>query len=128
MSGSSTANSAAVVQSTYAGTTNQKWVITQISPKKYKVINVNSGKALDITGARTTDGTAAIQYTYSGAANQLWAFTSLADQAGSYVISPTSNTSSSLAPPSSGTMASGTAIQEWTYNTADTQKWHITPL
>ena len=33
--------------------TNQKWTITQISAKKYKVINVNSGKALDITGART---------------------------------------------------------------------------
>jgi hypothetical protein len=128
VSGSSTANSAAVLQNTYAGTTNQKWTITQISPKKYKVINVNSGKALDITGARTTDGTAAIQYTYSGAANQLWAFTSLADQAGSYVISPTSNTASSLAPPSSGTMVNGTAIQEWTYNTTDTQKWYITPL
>ena len=127
VSGSSKSTSAAIIQSTYTAASNQKWTITQISPKKYKIINVNSGLALDITGAKTTDGTAAIQYTYSGAANQLWSFSSLADQLGSYVLAPTSNSAGSLFPGNTNNMSSGTAIVEWTYNTSDMQKWFITP-
>ena len=41
--------------------TNQKWTITQISPGKYKVMNVNSGKALDISGGSIADNTALVQ-------------------------------------------------------------------
>jgi len=127
VSGASTATNAAIIQSSYTASNSQKWTITQIAPKQYKIINVNSGLALDIYGGHTTDGTAAIQYTYKGSANQLWSFTSLADQLGSYVISPTTNTASSLSPAQTGNMSSGTAIQEWTYNTADLQKWYISP-
>jgi hypothetical protein len=45
--GSSTAAGAVVQQNTYSGAANQKWTITQISPKHYKIVNVNSGLALD---------------------------------------------------------------------------------
>jgi hypothetical protein len=128
VSGTSTSDNAAIIQSAYASSTSQKWTITQVNPGQYKIINVNSGKALDITGARTADGTAAIQYGYNGRGNQLWSFTSLADQAGNYRIAPTTNTASSLSPNVSAVMSSGTPIQEWTYNTADFQKWQITPL
>jgi hypothetical protein len=124
---SSTAAGAAILQRTYAATSNQKWVITQISPKKYKVVNVNSGKALDLTGSSTADGTALIQSTYSGTASQLWSFQSLADQAGSYEVSPSSKLASTIMPVLGGT-ADGTAVQATTYSTADFQKWYISPL
>ena len=43
----------------------------------YRIINRNSGKALDASGAGTSDNTSIIQYTYSGASNQRWRITNL---------------------------------------------------
>jgi hypothetical protein len=126
VAGSSTANSAVIDQRTYTAAANQKWIITQISPKKYKVVNVNSGKAMDITGAKTVDGTPLIQSTYSGAANQLWSFTSLQDQPGFYEVNPTSKMTLSIAP-AGGLTTDGNAVQERTYDGADFEKWTILP-
>jgi hypothetical protein len=123
---SSTAAGAAVLQRTYTGATNQKWIITQISPKKFKIVNVNSSKALDITGAATKDNTPLIQSAYTGAANQLWSLTSLSDQAGMYTVSPSSKLTNSIQP-AGGYNTDGAAVQEITFNTADFQKWTILP-
>ena len=43
----------------------------------YKLINRNSGKALDANGASTTNGTQIIQWTYTAGSNQKWTLTSL---------------------------------------------------
>lgn len=50
----------------------QKWTITQVSGDEYKIINVNSGKALDVPFASTTPGVQLIQWPYTGASTQLW--------------------------------------------------------
>ena len=126
VAGASTAAGAAIAHRTYTGATNQKWIITQISPKKYKIVNVNSGKALDLTGAKTVDATPVIQSTYSGAASQLWSLISLSDQAGMYTVSPSSKLTNSIQP-AGGYNVDGAAVQEITFNTADFQKWSILP-
>jgi len=124
---SSKSAGAAIQQRTYSGGSNQKWTITQISAKHYKVVNVNSGMALDLTGGSTNDNTALVQSSYTGTATQQWSFQSLADQLGSYEISPPAKTASTIWP-ASGVATDGAAIQAITYNTNDAQKWYITPL
>jgi Ricin-type beta-trefoil lectin domain-like len=127
VAGSSKSASAAIQQRTYSAASNQKWTITQISSKKYKVVNVNSGLALDLNGSSTSDNTALIQSKYSGTATQLWSFQSLGDQLGSYEVSPSGKTASTIWP-ALGVMTDGAAVQAITYNTNDSQKWYISPL
>ncbi|WP_114382603.1 RICIN domain-containing protein [Paenibacillus prosopidis] len=40
----------------------------------YKLINVNSTKALDVNGSSTDDGASVIQNSDSGSSNQQWMF------------------------------------------------------
>ncbi|MBB6130649.1 cellulase family glycosylhydrolase [Mucilaginibacter lappiensis] len=65
----------------YTGTggNNQNWLIQPTDNGYYKIINVNSGKALEVTlGTNAAipfrNGSAVDQYTYSGGKNQQWAF------------------------------------------------------
>jgi len=126
VAGSSTSDGAAVQQRSFSGGSNQKWTIIQIAAGKYKVVNAKSGKALDSKSGKTSDGTAAIQYAYSGATSQQWSFTSLSDQPGFYKLSPVANSNTSICPWGS-LYSDGTPIEDWSYNTADYQKWTITP-
>jgi hypothetical protein len=127
VAGNSTSAGAAIQGRTFSGASNQKWTITQISNGKYKVVNVNSGKALDLSGGSTSDGTALIQSTYSGASNQLWSFQSVPSQPGEYTIGPSAKLASTIWP-AAGNTQDGAPVAAVTYNTADIEKWEITPL
>jgi len=85
----------------------------------YKLINRNSGKALDATGQGTTNGTQIEQWTYGGGNNQKWTLTSLST--GIYqVIGVQSGKSLDIA--ASGT-ANGTKVELWDYNGGNNQKF-----
>jgi aryl-phospho-beta-D-glucosidase BglC (GH1 family) len=64
----------------YSGTggNNQNWSIQATDNGYYKIINVNSGKALEVSSPSTTtsltNGTSVDQWDYTGAKNQQWAF------------------------------------------------------
>jgi len=64
----------------YTGTggNNQNWIIQATDNGYYKIINVNSGKALEVaspsTAASLRNGTAVDQSDYTGAKNQQWGF------------------------------------------------------
>ncbi|HEX8626937.1 MAG TPA: RICIN domain-containing protein [Catenuloplanes sp.] len=45
-----------------------------------KLINRNSGKALDVTGGATADGAAVIQWTDNGGPHQQWTLPPLAQR------------------------------------------------
>lgn len=62
---SSMADSALLAQKTYTFSSNQHWVITPIAGNDYKVINLLSGKAMDVAGNATTNGAAVEQSTYA---------------------------------------------------------------
>jgi hypothetical protein len=125
----STSTGAAVQVGSYYGSSNQRWTIGQISPGKYKIINVASGKALDLNGGSTNDNTALVQNSYSGTSSQLWSLPSLGNpgDGGVYKVSPSARTTSSIWP-SAGNYSDGTPAVTTTYNSADIQKWRITPL
>lgn len=64
----------------YSGTggNNQNWSIQATDNGFYKIINANSGKALEVSSPSTTtsltNGTTVDQWDYTGAKNQQWAF------------------------------------------------------
>ncbi|MCX7715309.1 MAG: RICIN domain-containing protein, partial [Clostridia bacterium] len=51
-----------------------KWSFTIVSGQYGKILNKQTGKAIDVSGQSTVNGGSIIQYAYSGGNNQLWSF------------------------------------------------------
>lgn len=58
----------------YTGGNNQKWMIQQTDNGYYKIINVNSGKTLDLYQLSLNNGGVVDQWDYKGGRNQQWGF------------------------------------------------------
>ncbi len=96
---------------------------TGLADGTYKVINRNSGLALDAKGQNTTNGTRIQQYAYSAGANQQWTVSGLGG--GQYkIIGVQSGRSLDVKGQST---ANGAAIQLYDYNGGGNQQWVITP-
>jgi hypothetical protein len=119
----STADGARLEGRTFSGSNAQKWTLTQVAAGTYKIINVGSGKSLDIDASGN-----AIQKTYAGTTTQQTKIESLSpyQQYGRYLIHPTSSPyEQSLVVPSN----TDGALVSLTDNTPmDTAKWTIAPL
>jgi len=89
----------------------------------YKLINLNSGLALDATGAQTTNGTQLEQWTYHSGNNQQWTITSLGSSL-YQIIGVQSGKSVDIN--ASGT-TNGTKVQLWTYGGGANQKFYFNP-
>jgi hypothetical protein len=89
----------------------------------YKIINRNSGLALDAKGQATTNGTPIQQYTYGAGANQKWTVIGL----GGGVYKITGVQSGKVLDVKGQSTADGAAIQLYTDNGGSNQKWIITP-
>jgi hypothetical protein len=89
----------------------------------YKIINRNSGLALDAYKATTTNGTLIDQYTYQSHNNQQWTLTSLGS--GQYEI--TGVQSGLCLDVAGASSANGARINLYTYLGHSNQKWVITP-
>src|SRR6266568_623070 len=76
VSGASQADGAPVIQYTYQNGANQQWYFKTVGlvngQEAYQIVNVNSGKVLDVTGASQADGTPLQQWSSSGGTNQQW--------------------------------------------------------
>ena len=86
-----------------------------------KIINRNSGKALDVTGQSTSDGAALDQWDYWGGANQQW---QLVDVGGGY-IKIVSRNSAKVADVSGQSTADGASVIQYTYNGGANQQWQM---
>jgi Ricin-type beta-trefoil lectin domain-like len=86
----------------------------------YKIVNRNSGQALDISGAATTNGGVAIQWPYSGTSNQQWKEVSTN---GGYKLV---NRNSGLLLDDPGyTKTAGTQIDQWSDSNGNNQWWNL---
>lgn len=88
----------------------------------YKIINRNSGQALDAVGQGTANGTQIDQWPYGGQNNQRWTVTSLGSN--QYEIIGVQS-GKSLDIYANGT-ANGTKVELWTYGGGNNQKFTIT--
>ncbi|MEZ0131066.1 RICIN domain-containing protein [Flavobacterium sp. LBUM151] len=61
------------MQQRSASTSNEfKWTVTSLGGGYYKIINVNSGKSLDVENVSTANGANIQVWTYTGGLNQQW--------------------------------------------------------
>jgi hypothetical protein len=88
----------------------------------YKIVNLNSGLAVDAKGNGTTNGTPIQQYTYHGGTNEQWTVTGLGN--GQYKILGVQS-GRALVVVGAGT-ANGTAINLSDYTGSASQQWGIT--
>jgi mannan endo-1,4-beta-mannosidase len=88
----------------------------------YKIVNRNSGKAMDASGNGTADGTQIIQWTYGGGNNQRWTLT----DRGSGQFSIIGVASGKALDVNAHGTANGTKVQLWTYSGGTNQKYTFT--
>lgn len=88
----------------------------------YKLVNRNSGKALDVSGASTSDGATLIQSSWNGGPNQQWKLIPNSD--GSYRLA---NAKSGKVLDSPGNSAQGANLDQWTGDGGDNQSWQLVP-
>jgi hypothetical protein len=90
----------------------------------YKLINVNSGKALDVNNNSTADGATVIQWTDNGGTNQQWILTNLSGM--NYKLINV-NSGKALDVNNNST-ADGAAVIQWTDNGGANQQWTFTNI
>lgn len=88
----------------------------------YKIVNRNSGQAMDANANGTANGTQILQWPYGGGNNQRWTVTSLGS--GQYEILGVQS-GKSLDIYGNGT-ANGTKVELWDYSGGNNQKFTIT--
>lgn len=88
----------------------------------YRLLNQNSGQALDVNSSSTADGAGIIQWPQNGGNNQQWIIT---DNGGGYYKITNRNSSKTLDVDMSSTTA-GAAIVQWPWNGGNNQQWQLT--
>ena len=120
----STANNGNLQINEYAGTDNQKFILTDIGGGKYTIYSQNSNKALDVAGGSEADGANVAQYTSNNTAAQKWKIVAAGD--GSYYIK--NATSGKYLDLKSGKSANGTNVQMFTGNNTSAQKFLLVEI
>lgn len=87
--------------------------------ESYKLVNVNSGKALGILGGATADGTQAVQWTSNGSSDQMW---QKIDLTGGYTKLVDVKTSKVLGV-WQGSISDGANVVQWNDTGASDQQW-----
>lgn len=117
-----TADGTQILQWTYNGGNNQRWMLTDRGSSQYSIIGVQSGKGLDINGWSTANGAKVQLWTYGGGANQK--FTFAATSGGYYRITPAHATGSCL-DVNGNSSADGALVQLWGYGGGNNQQWAL---
>jgi beta-N-acetylglucosaminidase len=120
----STSNGAALQMYAANHTPAQRFRIKPVSgePGYYTVVNVNSGKALDVPGANARGGATIQQYAPNGTDAQKWAFASTRAADGSYYIVSKLNPQLCL-DVTNGSTANGARVQLYTANKTAAQRF-----
>ena len=106
-----------------AGATSQAFEFVGDAAGSYRISDVNSGKALDVTGNATTNGALIQQWTAGGTDNQR--FTLAVDGAGFTLKSRSSGRCVDVV--DNSTLA-GAQIQQWDCAGSPNQRWLLTPV
>ncbi|WP_202919419.1 RICIN domain-containing protein [Saccharothrix deserti] len=87
----------------------------------YKIVNRNSGMAVDVSGGSTSDGATVIQWGYNSADNQNWRFESASG--GNFKI--VSQKSGKLLDVLGASTADGASVVQWTDQNGANQHWQL---
>lgn len=117
----STEDGADVVQWAANGQTNQRWRFRDVGDGTFTVVNVHSGKCLDVYGGTgaTADGVRVAQWTCNGQTNQRWR---VQDAGGGYVRLVAQHSGKCLDVTGAAT-TDGAKLVQWTCGTGANQQW-----
>ena len=102
----------------------QQWDISyNMATDDYNIVNVGSGKALDVYAADTSDGTNVQLWETNKTCAQRWKLVRTAEDE-IKILSACSNKALDI---SAGLIKSGNNVQIWTDNYTDAQRWKIMP-
>ncbi|MBR5091587.1 MAG: family 16 glycosylhydrolase [Ruminiclostridium sp.] len=110
-----------VLQYSYCGYENQKWLIESLGNGYYSIKSANSGKSLDVSGASTSDGANVQQWDYHGGSCQQWKIE--ATNGGYSIINRNSGKALDV---SGKSKADNANVLQWRYTGANNQIWVIT--
>jgi endoglucanase len=88
----------------------------------YRLLNANSGQALDVNAASTANGAGIIQWPQNGGNNQQWVIT---DNGGGYYKIANRNSGQALDVNGAAT-TNGAGIIQWPWNGGNNQQWALT--
>jgi hypothetical protein len=108
-----------LAKSTFSGFTTKL-----ASGAYFKVLNRNSGKALEVGGSSTADGAAVQQWNYAGGNNQQWQMSDLGN--GYYKI--TARHSGKALEIGGSSTVDGAKAQQWNYAGGNNQQWQVADL
>ena len=100
----------------------QTFHVTYLGNGYYKIINSNSGKALDAEDYGTSNGTNVIQYRSTNNSNQQWVIKESEDRQYFYIISKCNGLYVDV---SNGVASDKNNVQMWTGNKSAAQKWRF---
>lgn len=131
LKGGNTASGTNVELNTSNSDNSSKWCIRKNDDNTYTIINVKSGKVLDISGGKSTEGTNILAYNRNSTNAQKFKFTkteasnyTMAYENGRYLIK--SNVNNSMVLDISGAKkANGTNVQIYTSNSSSAQNWRL---
>jgi endoglucanase len=87
----------------------------------WKIVNKNSGKALDVYNNGTGDGADVVQWTWNGGNNQQWQIITTTSP---YVKIINRNSGKALDVYNNGT-GDGANVIQWTWNGGNNQQWQL---
>jgi Ricin-type beta-trefoil lectin domain-like len=116
----STLNNAPIMQQSLQSDANQKWNLMKVDSDYYKIVNVNSGKVLEVAMS-LVNGKWIRQWDYVGASNQKWRILSTANNT-FRLINLYSGLALSSAYPRT---QSGIQLEQYTYTGWSGQKWFL---
>jgi len=123
VSGNNTSNSvASVLRACTASSAN--WIVESTANGYYRLMNVNSGKALDMTNCSGADGGVADQYAWLANSCQEWQLTTTTD---GWIKLTNHNSGKVLDVANCGT-SENTAIDQWAALGNACQDWRLQPV
>ena len=124
MTDGSTSNNAKIQNYQHNGTDAQFWKITTDSDGYSTIINVKSGKALDVPGGTVANGKQLEQYTPNGSKAQKW---KIIERSNAYKIVSAVDESYCI-DLANGSTDNGAAIQLYQDNSTSAQRWTFTNI
>lgn len=122
----SSADGANVVHWPANGQTNQRWQVRDLGGGYYNLVNVSSGKCLDVYGGATAtaDGVRIVQWACNGGTNQQWRLQDL----GTGYLNVIARHSSKCLDVFNAATTDGAQLVQWTCGSGTNQQWRRSPV
>ncbi len=103
------------------GIQHNRWNLVTLNNGYFKIVNVQTGKVLDVTGSSTANGAKVIQWGSNGGNNQQWKLVSLGN--GEFSIEAR-HSGKVLDVEGAGT-GEGAQVLQWTWHGGDNQRFYL---